>query len=246
MLFLNRLNLVQLIALYTLIACGLLACDEDLCDDSGAGGEDNADDYYGTSEEGGEEFEECDESDTGGDTGDTTTDQDLPGNAYQYIVIVDNSLDFNEFGTPGADLCDVVVNCGENVPVFDFQQEPGSSPVCSDSNPTLCICEYQVAGICGGVDRHNPLAIENQLSCNGDDVNNQSPYYSLGLGGVLILDYDQDLSGCFVSVTERQGDDQEGYKVYACTEPNFSPIKSDDCVALGTSDSQGEVDRAVP
>ena len=234
---LKTLITLFLCVFYTIL---ISACDDDLCSESGG---DETDDYYGGNESSDEEFNECETE--GGSDGQAGTD----GNGdlvYSHLVVVDTSSDFNQFGTPGADLCDVVVNCGERLRFFEFEQSYGESPVCSDSDPTLCVCESEVPGICEGVDRVNPSSVENGLSCNGNDVNNESPYYSLGVGGTLILDYDNNLSGCSVSLTERQGNEAESYTVYACTESNFDPARSEACVEVGRSNNRGEVDAMIP
>lgn len=239
--FVHKNMMLFLICLISSIS--ILACDDEICNEEGG---EERDDYYGSGEEGGEEggeeFEECADGEDEGSTGGSTS----LDSQYNYLVLVDSSLDFNQFGTPGADICDVVVDCGERLQFLEFESSQGDSPICSDRDPALCVCETEVAGICEGIDRVNPLNVENGLRCDGNDQNNQSPYYSLGMEGTLILDYDEDLSGCTVSTTERQGNDQESYILYACTESNFDPRTSDQCVEIGRSNNRGEIDTMIP
>lgn len=136
-------------------------------------------------------------------------DPELP--KYRYIIISDETLDENMSGTPGADICGLIANCGAG----DFNAVGatlimGGGVVC-DGTSMAAPCE-------SGVSRANPVAaLDNGAAC--EPASNPSDYVSLGLAGELAVEFNVDLAGCNITVVEWEGRQNEPYSVYACQSP---------------------------
>lgn len=153
------------------------------------------------------------------------------------IVIVDTSDDENAAGTPGADICGVSADCGARALT-------GSASI--DQSETDNICDERgktVGGSQCSANRHDPAAAEDTGAACVAASAPVSDYIALGLGGILTVDFDQDLRGCTINVVELEGRDAESYEVHAC--PADAEVGSDDCVLLGTADG-GNFSEEVP
>ena len=161
----------------------------------------------------------------GGATGGAVAGTDTPATVYSLIVVFDDTTDVNNDGTPGVDICEVNIDCTDAEAQLDAANSGLGSEVCDGTNNDNCVCRDAVAGICGGTDRGDiELAYDGDASCSGDN------YVSLGINGALMFDVGQDANGCNVSVFEKQGPNEESYRVFAC--PNdFQDVN--DCIEVG-------------
>jgi len=204
----------------------MTACPSDDCDTEAAGEMAGAEEMAAGAEE------ECEEEggSAGGDTagGETAGGDDggTPGDgeggdtagdavtAYDKVVIVDTTTEVNDDGTPGVDICEILVECdGSELDDSAFVQEPGS-PVCDGSNNDNCLCVDAVDGICGGTDRTDgSFAFDGDASCENDN------WLSLGIGGAIAYE-NSGLEMCAaidVTVTERDGPQMESYTAALCS-----------------------------
>ncbi len=213
-----------------LLACGVLfamtagiaACDVDDSEGDCADGE------------------VCGDAGAGGEGG---TGGDVMGPEYRYVIIGDATEGGDPGnGTPGVDICGVVVDCaGTELTGINGRLEPGEGDIC-DGNTTEAPCE-------SGVNRANAAtALDTGAMC--DPANNSeepSHYVSLGLAGELALEFDQDLQGCTVTVVEHAGRDTEGYNVYVCES---DVLNNETCLNMGEALAEvaagGEASVEVP
>lgn len=161
---------------------------------------------------------------------------------YRYVIIVDDSPETDTDGTAGVDICGMVANCnGAELTGVGADLSLGEGEVC-DGNTTEAPCS-------SGVNRQNPgTALDTGALCD-PATNNEEPshYVSIGVGGELAVEFDQDLQGCDVEVIEHAGRDAEAYRVYVCES---NEINNDTCLlmanAVAEADMGGPVSFTVP
>jgi hypothetical protein len=198
--------------------------------------------------------ESCEDAagDAGGDAGGETAGEtagdtagDDPVVAYTRVVVIDTTTDINDDGTPGADICEVEISC-DGTPLSgetaSLGEDGGDSPICDGSNGENCRCKESVDPTCtSGIDRTDgTLAFDGDANC-GDN------YVSLGISGYLDYDDAEGLSECAsisVTVTEKEGSNDESYSVALCTENadsiNISSMMfSEDCEVIGSGTDGG-------
>ena len=164
------------------------------------------------------------------------------GPEYRYVFIVDDTEASGGQGTDGADICGMVADCGgTELTGVNATLDVGGGEVCDGTT---------MEGNCGsGVNRQNgPTALDTGALC--DPANNDeepSHYVSLGLSGQLIIEFEQDLQGCTLTVVEHAGRDTERYDVYVCESTDFT---AETCLLMGESvaraEEGGEVSVEVP
>lgn len=131
-----------------------------------------------------------------------------PGAEYRYVIIGDDTTDENTAGTPGADICGLVANCGAD----DFTAT-GANVVIGGG--TVCDGTSMAAPCESGVNRGNPIAaLDNGGTC--EPTSDPSDYVSLGLTGELAVEFNVDLTGCNITIVELEGRQNEPYSVYIC------------------------------
>ena len=207
-----------------LVGLSLTACPDDECADDLLGGDEGGADVAA----GGDE---CLEGGAGGEGGADMGGEGGEGGAggaettaYRYIVIVDETEDVNDDGTPGIDVCEVDIICDGLEAAIDLENSALGSDDCDGSNGENCICRDAVEGICGGTDRGDLSLAYNGNYCDTDD-----DYVSLGIGGVLTFDLGEgnDANGCNVDVFEKSGTNEEIFSVYACADADLN-----DCIIV--------------
>jgi hypothetical protein len=233
-----------------LVSVSMIACPDDCEEDGGAeaGAEAEAGDEAGAEECGGTDGGALggDETPLGGDVagaeGGAEGGAEVPaGPVYTTIFVLDTSTFVDDDGTPGADVCEVTVTCGDdstvNTGTADVAADTGTSAACDGSNngDSGCICRDAVSEgdvSCGGTDRGDKNLSFDGMSCDTPDN-----YTSVGLGGYLSYGFDGDLAGCTVSV-EENGDNgnDESYTIYACTSAEWS---EETCMEIGMSSTTG-------
>lgn len=243
------------------VGLSMTACPDDSCDDTAGGTEAGAMEATDGGAAGG--AEECEEGGTGGMAGNTPMGATMAGMmggmmggaeevvVYDTIVIVDTTLptNINDDGTPGVDICDVVMLC-DNDMLVNPESKDGSitdpaggdnvSVVCDGNSNDNCVCDEAVPGICGGTARND---INNAVDADDCDADPDS-YVSMGIGGHLTFVYDDNLSGCDLYIQEKLGMNTEGYTVYLCPtgfnyETDYSDV-GEECVKLGDYTSEGD------
>lgn len=131
---------------------------------------------------------------------------------YNYLIIIDNSIDENMAGTPGADICGIEIDCAVSIVDTDFVQGEGM------------VCEMEGDGC--STARNEPGALNDDgNTCEPASV--PSDYVSLGMAGAVAVQYDGDLRGCSIAVRELVGNDSESYQVQVCADAT-----STDCLVL--------------
>jgi hypothetical protein len=229
----------------------LTACPDDECSTDTAGDE-MAEAMGGDDlcEEGGDVA-----GDTGGDTGGEVTGGEVTGGEvpvleYTFVVVQDTSTDVNLSGTPGADICDIAVECdgvaygdleGSEYDIFITRGSPDCNGENAGEPTTGCLCRSEMNADCGGTDRSDEeRAYDDDLSCTGDD------YTSLGMGGRYTLELPA-LAGCReveVTVAEYQGNTptDESFVAALCSEKDVDlneMMFGDACVQV-TNGADGE------
>lgn len=129
---------------------------------------------------------------------------------YSTVLIIDvSSFAVNVQGTPGVDICGVEARCdrGETLAGDEAMLTPGDGWICTDDVPGC------------GADRSDA----NQALDSGNDCELESlgvsHYVSLGLAGILAVEFVRDLGGCTLSVVEAdQEATGEAYDVYVCAD----------------------------
>jgi hypothetical protein len=174
----------------------------------------------------------------GGAAADTALDDTTQ---YRWVIIVDNTVEDHMMGSAGVDICGAVALCeGTTVTGSEATVIFGEGMVCGQPDAVGEICATTPA-------RNNPRAAADEGNC--DDQDDESSYVSLGLEGVLAIDFNQDLRGCTVIVREDGNAGMEAYQVYICTKADAVPtLQSTDCIG-GTSlgdQAGGEVQIPVP
>ncbi len=136
-------------------------------------------------------------------------DMEPPPEVYRWLIVLDDSIDENQAGTAGADICGLSAACGADELVgVDAELVLGDGRVC-DGVP---------GGPCGDTRREDPrAALDDGAMCEGGS--SPSDYVSLGVTGSLAVDFGRDLRGCTVYLVELAGRDAEGYAVYLCETP---------------------------
>jgi len=157
------------------------------------------------------------------------------GPAFRWVIILDESSDRRE-GTPGADICGATMSCGGG----DLLAISGAL-IAGDG----VVCDGRPSDICGDTPRDRPAAaLDDGSSC--EPGSSPSDYVSIGMAGMLALDFGRDLVGCSGLVVELQGGDEEAYGVYIC---QTDALDADTCI-LGRSivevDNGGSVSFDVP
>jgi len=252
---LNSKNLLSYL-LTLLLSFALTACPDD-CETDDAGVDEETEEAGGASEEceddsgvdGGNDTAGTDTDPGGAETGGTDGGAETGGTEtagdFSYVIIQDDSIDTNNDGTPGADICEVTVTCaGEDLSPSDYDSDMGTSEPCDGDNGDNCVCEGTeiVEPTCtSGNDRYDVNVVSDGFSCGED--NGVSPYMSLGKGGVAIFDYGQDLTGCTVTVEEAEGSDVEGYIVAVCNTGDINMgvelLAGEDCAAIQSASDGG-------
>ncbi|MBU0554149.1 hypothetical protein KKF91_08470 [Myxococcota bacterium] len=145
--------------------------------------------------------------------------------SYEYVMILDNSSEENGAGTPGVDICGIWVEC-------QGVELSGQARLSTD-DPNIC-----TAGAPGCVAHRGDAnaAEDDGRACEG--MSSPSDYVSLGMGGMLIVDFNQDLQGCRVHVVELDGGDREGAQVFVCA----NPAREETCYAIGEFETNGAGD----
>lgn len=133
---------------------------------------------------------------------------------YRYLIVEDDSVDEGRTGAAGADICWVVAECGgEAVVAVSASLEVGQGLVC-DGMSMDAPCET-------GVDRRDPAAaLGDEMRCEAESA--PSDYVSLGLGGLLVVEFESDLSGCVAVLYVLEGRDEDRYRVYVCATPTLA------------------------
>lgn len=199
-----------------LLACGVLfgmtagiaACDVDDSEDCEVG--------------------DCTEAD-GGAGGEGGEGGGMMDPEYRYVVIVDDSMVENMNGTPGADICGIVADCGgTELTGVSAELIAGDGLVC-DGSTTEAPCE-------SGTDRGNEAAaLDTGANCEAGS--SPSDYVSLGVVGQIAVQFDQDLQGCNLNIIELVGPDMEPYDVYVCQS---TVAEAETCLLMGSVGSSGE------
>jgi hypothetical protein len=193
-------------------------------------------------------------ADEGGETagGETAGGETAGGDAagaepvvtYNQVVVVDTTTDINDDGTPGVDICEVDIAC-DGAPVGmidDIKQDFGDSPSCNADNGDNCVCDgTEMRGVCtSGTDRANKqLTFDNDASCEGNN------YSSVGISGYLsyVSSSFADCGTIDVTVTERDGNNDESYIVALCGDIaniNINEMMFGDvCAVLGSAATSG-------
>lgn len=131
-----------------------------------------------------------------------------PALEYRYVIVADDAGDESFSGTAGCDICSIVANCGA-------EDLLGSAATLTQGFGTVCDGTSMEAPCESGVDRQNAsAALVDEGIC--DPGSSPSDYVSLGLDGVLAVEFVVDLTGCDVLVTELEGPQNEPYSVYVC------------------------------
>jgi hypothetical protein len=133
---------------------------------------------------------------------------------YTYLIVRDTSVEINNRGTPGADLCEVSVDCPmDQLILLDATLNMGASELCTGQNRSNCLCTQDINETCDtGINRIDEDLVSDGIDQCGDN------YMSLGLAGQLVLSYNAPLIGCTIQVIESSGLDNEGYSVTVCTD----------------------------
>lgn len=144
------------------------------------------------------------------------------GVVYNHIYIADTSDEENMAGTPGVDICGVIVECGGTALTgLSTSYEQGSGALCENIGD-------DVGGMCSAKRNDPDRANDDGASCEPGSAP-VSDYVSLGLGGGLSIMYGQDLRGCDVTIIEHSGSNTESYEIYVCADA-FENCLNDEAV----------------
>jgi hypothetical protein len=160
---------------------------------------------------------------------------------YRWVIVVDNSVEDGMMGSAGVDICGAVAQCeGATATGSEATIIFGEGMVCGQPDAFGEICATTP-------ERNNPRTATEEGNCR--DREDESGYVSLGLEGILSIDFNQDLRGCTVIVREDGNAGTEAYKVYVCTNGDAVPAReSTECIG-GTylaDQAGGEVQISVP
>lgn len=233
--------------LLTLMVGFMMTACPDECDEETAGAEAGSEEEMAAgaedacADEGGEA--------AGGDVAGTPAEAGTPAGgepavAYNQVVVVDTTTDINDDGTPGVDICEVDIACdGEAVGMIDnIAQSFGDSPSCNADNGDNCVCDgTEMRGVCtSGTDRANKeLTFDGDASCENDN------WSTVGISGYLAYESASfaDCGSIDVTVTERDGNNDESYIVALCgdvADINISEMMfGDACAVIGSAETSG-------
>jgi len=183
---------------------------------------------------------DTDTTDDGGATGTDAAGLDMGADmavveaTYDWVLVIDDTTDENMNGTPGADICGITATCaGASVGAVAALLTSGDGDLC-DMIREGC-----------SADRTDPTAAQDDgSSCEAGSA--PSDYVSIGMGGILSVDFGQDLSGCTLNVVELVGNQVEGYEVYVCSDNNTDAGTCLNDAALETAATGGDVEVTVP
>jgi len=151
---------------------------------------------------------------------------------YNTLLIVDYSTEENQAGTPGADICGVSAVCNGR---------PLASVAALLSLGDGELCDSIRAGC--PADRTDPNAArDNGAQC--EPASAPSDYVSLGMGGVLAVQFAESLRGCTAEVVELVGNQDEGYEVYVCTDSQGTECLNES--PIGVVDHGGSIVVLIP
>lgn len=151
-----------------------------------------------------------------------------------WVVIFDGSEGDSGNGTAGADICGAEAICsGARLLGTEARLTLGDGEVCAAEGPGC------------STSRSDPdAALDDGVACEAASA--PSDYVSLGLSGVLAIDFGQDLRGCQVTIREFEGADPESIDVFVCDAAEVGDdtfcVNADAPLASGA----GEIAFAVP
>lgn len=153
-----------------------------------------------------------------------------PSAPLKWVVVVDVSRFDHDDGASGADVCGVIAECDGDL-VFAKQSHylRGSGALCEAVGPE-----------CSADRTDGRNVFQFARGCDADST--PSDYLSLGMEGLIALDFGRPLTGCGVltRVLPRPG---EQVRVFVCDMPGFLPDVT--CVD-GFAEGAGDVVFAVP
>jgi hypothetical protein len=223
--------------LTVMVGLSMTACPDDSCDDDLLGGTDLLGGATGGAED-------CEEGGAiGGETGGAiggAMGGDMGGatggaeTVYNTLIILDETTDVNDDGTPGVDICEIEVTCNDEPAIENDYVGYLGSDECNGENGENCVCIEPVEPTCtSGIDRGDFSLAFDGATCDADGDN----YVSLGQDGDIEATYDVNLLGCSVKVYEKGGRNTEGYSVFACPADYES---LEDCIEVGGFVSSNE------
>lgn len=172
--------------------------------------------------------DECDDGGVCGDGGvydDENEEGEETLESFQYLMILDQSQQENSAGTPGVDICGVWADCEGLEISGNARLDTDDRGICSSGDSSCA------------ADRGNARAAEDDgRACSGNS--SPSDYVSLGMGGILTLDFGQDLRGCMVHLVELDGREEEGAQVLICS----NPADDQTCHLIGEFETNGAGD----
>ena len=169
---------------------------------------------------------------------------------YVYVIIEDTTAAdmINGKGSPGVDICGIVVDCGGTTgSAIEATLERGAGDVCMEGGMVggeNCLADRGVADAARGAP---------EAECGTAVVDGASQYVAIGRAGTLALKVDPavfpaGLKGCTVAVTEFSPDgstDIEFYRVRICADAS-----AEDCHPcadpLGEDGNYGNHNFVVP
>ncbi|MCA9524802.1 MAG: hypothetical protein KC549_00720 [Myxococcales bacterium] len=187
----------------------------------------------------------CDTDEDGADGGmaggdmnvgaDMGADMAVEAPAMDWVLIIDDSVAENMAGTPGADICGMTVTCdGAGVDAVAALLTPGDGELCDT-----------VRDGCSAVRTDPNAARDDGSACEGGS--NPSDYVSLGIGGLLSVQFAQALPGCDLEVVELVGNDAEAYDVYVCDAADAATATcANNDQPIATAGEGGTVNVTVP
>ena len=156
------------------------------------------------------------------------------GATYDWVLVIDDSAEENMAGTPGVDICGISANCGGNVASVAALLTPGDGELCDS-----------VREGCSAVRTDPNAARDDGSACEGGS--NPSDYVSLGIGGLLSVQFAQALPGCDLEVVELVGNDAEAYDVYVCDAADAATATcANNDQPIATAGEGGTVNVTVP
>ncbi|MEZ4469396.1 MAG: hypothetical protein R3F60_01070 [bacterium] len=170
-----------------------------------------------------------------GPAGDMGADMMVEAPAMDWVLVIDDSEAENMAGTPGADICGMTVTCdGAAVAAVAALLTPGDGELCDT-----------VREGCSAVRTDPNAARDDGSSCEGGS--NPSDYVSLGIGGLLSVQFAQALPGCDLEVVELVGNDAEAYDVYVCDAADAATATcANNDQPIATAGEGGTVNVTVP
>lgn len=178
---------------------------------------------------------EADASDVGPTDGDGGPVD--PPVEYMFVQITDTSADENTNGTPGVDICGVSADCG-GAPLTGINGTltQGTGTICEAIDP---------AADCSAPRNDANASLDDGSACDPASAP-VSDYVSVGMGGMLWIEFEQDLQGCSLDIIEHSGSNAEVYEVRVCTAADEVDCLLADGTPLGTATAGGEISVDVP